>query len=196
MNLSTLFNSVDQATAFVQAQQHTLQRRNEDLRTLGHSKALHALAESLGYSNWHAMKHALDELAGASNQSNESESSEQTKMALSILADIETLSARYDALDDIDDFDAVQDLHDEFAEEGFLTSYRSDLTITVNVKIGSGAEIRLEVEPQSMDVVGAKIAISGNEGKILKEVPSYQLDALGRKFSDDIEAALSSLINP
>lgn len=196
MNLSTLFNSVDQATAFVQAQKCTLKRRNEDLRTLGDSKALHALAESLGYSNWHAMKHALDELATASTQSNESAQSEQTKMALSILTDIETLSDRYNALDDIDDYDEVQALHEELDEENILTPYGSGLTVTVNIALGSGAGLRLEVEPQSGDVVDAKVAVSGFEGTVLKEVPSDQLDALGRKFADEIEAELISLINP
>lgn len=194
-NLQHLFTSAEQATAFTEAQRTTLQRRNEDLRTLGQSKALHALAESLGYTNWHAMKHALDALASKTPAASEETSSPQTKMALSLLEDIDALSQRYDSLDDVDDVDELQALHDELDGEGLLTAHNSELTAClINITLGSGIKMQLEVVPGSQKVVGAHVRVSGFEGTISKQVPSEHLDALGRRFADQIEGELLSLI--
>ena len=59
-DLKNLFQSAAQASEFVSAFRDTLTARNDDLRTTGHSKALHALAEAVGLDSWHNMKHILD----------------------------------------------------------------------------------------------------------------------------------------
>lgn len=193
INLQSIFTSVEQATAFTESQRTTLQRRNEDLRTLGQGKALHALAETLGYSNWHAMKHALDALMSnkESTTSTEKISSPETNTALSILKDIESLSKIYNELDDDEDLD----LADEKLIIGeLLVSFGSGLTVTVNIALGSGIGIQMEVDPHSNEVIDAHVSVSGFEGTILKQVPSEHLDILARRFADEIENELLSLI--
>jgi hypothetical protein len=54
------FMSAEQASEFMLALQNVMRQRDSDLRTLGHGKTLHALAEVCGYTNWHSMKSAFD----------------------------------------------------------------------------------------------------------------------------------------
>lgn len=51
MSFKHLFNSAAQASAFMSKLRDVLTERNDDLRTTGHSKALHALAEVADYSS-------------------------------------------------------------------------------------------------------------------------------------------------
>lgn len=60
MSFKHLFNSAAQASAFMSKLRDVLTERNDDLRTTGHSKALHALAEVADYSSWQSMEHQLN----------------------------------------------------------------------------------------------------------------------------------------
>lgn len=48
-----------EATALVQSLRHRAKEKNQDLRTLALNKALHLLAESMGYENWQQLHAAL-----------------------------------------------------------------------------------------------------------------------------------------
>lgn len=48
-----------EATALVQSLRNRAKERNQDLRTLALNKALHLLAESMGYDNWQQLHAAL-----------------------------------------------------------------------------------------------------------------------------------------
>lgn len=192
-SLSNLFSSAAQASEFTRLQQELFRARNQDLRTLDHSKALHSLAEVLGFSNWHAMKHALDRLSAPMPDDASSEVSPQNAMAMSVLEDIDTLSRRYGEID-VDDTDELQELHDNFDSDGLLTSYGSGLTVTVNIAIASGTGIHFVVDPEDKEVQSAEVAVSGFEGVIRKPVPAQHLEALSRRFADQIDAELMTLI--
>lgn len=59
LNIKPTLTTVNDVSSLVHNLRERLQERDQDFRTLGHTKALHAFAEAKGYENWQQYSAAL-----------------------------------------------------------------------------------------------------------------------------------------
>lgn len=219
---TTLFHSPQQASSFTAALRDTLTRRNEDLRTLGHSKALHAMAEASGFNNWHSMEASLFRKAFITIMMRDYGCSEAYADAAALTLgsgfdrDPETAvkeyakrvptlsrtaapSAPVSTSSKVDPKQAealsfIDDLR-ESTEDDPIECYGGGLQVKVILKLSSSATLAILVDPEDSEVLSAEVRVAGFGSAHIEPVPDDMLEHLGAVYATEIEDQLISLIH-